>query len=100
MSDATGAPSRDEILATMAELLREVVGEAWASEVDITMDTSFSDDLELESIELVALAERVQARYGHTVDFVGWLSTLELDAIIALTVGDVVGFVERSQPRV
>ncbi|MEQ1507957.1 MAG: phosphopantetheine-binding protein [Myxococcota bacterium] len=87
-------PTRDEILATMTELLREVVGDAWASEVEIGMDTSFSNDLELESIELVALAEKVQARYGADVDFVGWLSTLDLDAIIALTVGDVVGFVE------
>lgn len=94
---STDLPTREEILATMTELLREVVGEAWANEVNITMDTSFSDDLELESIELVALAERVQGTYGGEIDFVGWLSTLELDEIIGLTVGDVVTFVERSR---
>lgn len=88
---------RQEILEALTVILREVVGDAWAAEIEIGMDTSFSDDLELESIELVALAEKVQARYGAEVDFVGWLSNLELADIIALKVSDVVGFVERSR---
>jgi acyl carrier protein len=86
---------RAEILETLAGYVREVVGESWAQEVDIGLETSFSDDLELESIEFVALAEKVQAHYGAHVDFVGWLSELDLDAIIALRVGDVVEFIER-----
>ena len=88
---------RQQILESLTEILREVVGEAWADEIEIDLETSFSNDLELESIELVALAEKVQARYGADVDFVGWLSTLELSEIIALRVGDVVDFVERSR---
>ena len=88
---------RQEILDALTEILREVVGAAWASEIEIGLDTSFSDDLELESIELVALAEKVQARYGAGVDFVSWLSNLELSEIIALKVGDVVAFIERSR---
>jgi len=46
-------------------------------------------DLEIESIELVALGEQLQERYAH-VDFAGWLSTMEVDEIIAMTVGDLV----------
>ena len=88
---------RQQILESLTEILREVVGEAWADEIEIDLETSFSNDLELESIELVALAEKVQARYGADVDFVGWLSNLELSEIIALTVGDVIDFVERSR---
>jgi len=88
---------RQQILESLTEILREVVGEAWADEIEIDLETSFSNDLELESIELVALAEKVQARYGADVDFVGWLSNLELSEIIALRVGDVVDFVERSR---
>ncbi|MEZ4238079.1 MAG: phosphopantetheine-binding protein [Myxococcota bacterium] len=88
---------RDEILAALIEILREVVGEAWADEIAIGPETSFSDDLELESIELVALAEQVQARSGAEVDFVGWLSNMELDQIVALTVGDVVERVAQRQ---
>ena len=90
---------RDEIVAALTEILRDVVGEAWADEIEIGMHTSFSNDLELESIELVALAEKVQARYGAEVDFVGWLSNLELDRIIGLTVGDVVQRVEQAQAK-
>ena len=57
------------------------------------MDTSFNADLELESIEFVALAEKLQHRYGERIDFVGWISNKSLDDIIALTVGDLVRFI-------
>ena len=59
----------------------------------ITMDTSFGSDLELESIEFVALAEKLQARY-EKVDFVRWLSEKELEEIIELKVGDVVTYID------
>ena len=51
------------------------------------------DDLELESIEFVALAEELTERYGEQVDFVGWLADLELDALVTMTVGQLVEFV-------
>ncbi|HKA90631.1 MAG TPA: phosphopantetheine-binding protein [Haliangiales bacterium] len=85
---------RDDVLATLQAILREVIGEAWAQDVEITRATSFNHDLELESIEFVALAEKLQAAYGRSVDFTGWLSEMELDEIIALRVGDVVEFIE------
>jgi acyl carrier protein len=59
------------------------------------METSFAKDLELESIEFVALAEKLQERYGKGVDFVGWLSGKVLDEIIGLTVRELVEFVVR-----
>lgn len=85
--------SKDEVLAVVAGIIREVIGEDWAEETTIALDTSFAEDLELESIEFVALAEQLQEHYGDDVDFVGWLSGKELDAIIALTVGDLVEFI-------
>lgn len=89
--------SREQTLVVLTGLLREVIGDEWDEDIDVDFDTSFSDDLELESIEFVALAEAVQAHFGAHVDFVGWISNLELDAIIALTVGEVVDFVESSR---
>ena len=86
---------RAQILATLALLLREVLADEWDESIEVEMATSFADDLELESIEFVALAERVQETFGADLDFVTWLSDLEFDAIIALTVGDVVEFIER-----
>ena len=83
----------DEVLQTVATLIRQVIGEDWVAEVEIGMDTSFSEDLELESIEFVALAEQLQQAYGERVDFVGWLSGMELDRIIGLRVGQLVDHV-------
>jgi len=89
------AESQQAILATVAGFIREVIGEAWADDVEIGLSTSFTDDLELESIEFVALAEKLTGRWGDNVDFVAWISGMELDDIIGLTVGDVVEFIER-----
>jgi acyl carrier protein len=83
------------VLATLAARLREVIGEEWALEVEIGRETSFNRDLELESIEFVALAEVLQNEYGGRVDFTGWLADMELEQIIALRVGEVVDFICR-----
>lgn len=82
-----------DVLATVAQLIVEVVGDEVTLTGPITLATSFNADLELESIEFVALAEKLQEHYGAGVDFVGWLSTKELDQIIALTVGELVEFI-------
>ena len=89
------AKTREEVLATVARLIAEVVGEEWMEDRAITLETSFEKDLELESIEFVALAEKLQEHYGKGVDFVGWLSGKELDEIIGLTVGELVEFIVR-----
>jgi acyl carrier protein len=81
------------VLADVARMIREVVGEDWIQEKAIGMETQFSQDLELESIEFVALGERLQNHYGKAVNFVGWLSGKELDQILALRVGDLVEFI-------
>jgi acyl carrier protein len=82
-----------EVLQEVSQMIREVIGEAWAQDAPITMATSFAQDLQVESIELVALSEKLTQRYGATVDFPGWLAGMELDAIIGLTVGQVVDFI-------
>ncbi len=88
--------TRAEILDALTQIVSEILADDLEGDLHLTMETSFSHDLELESIELVALAEAVQARYGAHVDFVAWLSELQLDQIIELTVGDVVDYVLRA----
>jgi acyl carrier protein len=85
--------TNDEILTTVQAALVEVAGDELLIAGPITMTTSFNGDLELESIEFVALAEKLQQRYGERVDFVGWISAKELDQLIALTVGELVEFI-------
>ncbi len=84
---------RAEILAEIAAMIREVIGEEWAAETPIGMDTTFVRNLEIESIELVALSEKIQARFGDAVDFPTWLSGMDLDQIIGLTVGQLVDYI-------
>jgi acyl carrier protein len=85
--------TRDEILAVVEQALVEIAGDEILITGPITTATSFNADLELESIEFVALAEKLQQRFGASVDFVGWISKKELDQIIALTVGELVEFI-------
>jgi len=81
------------VLEQLSGMLRDVIGEAWAEDVPIGLETSFSNDLELESIELVALAEKLRTTYGQRVDFAGWVAGKELGEIIGLRVGEVVEFI-------
>jgi acyl carrier protein len=88
--------TRDDILNDVIAIIHDVVDEDWLDDIDITLTTSFNDDLELESIEIVAFAEKLKDVYGDQVRFVDWLSSKDLNAIIHLSVGDVVSFVDDS----
>jgi acyl carrier protein len=79
-----------QVLDEVRGVLADVIGEDYVSELDVEMETAFRADLDIESIEFVAMGEILRERYGDRIDFVEWLTTLELDDIIALTVGELV----------
>jgi acyl carrier protein len=85
-----------DVLEVVQDMLVDVIGPEYLIDLSIGLDTSFDEDLELESLEFVALAERLLQHYGGQVDFVAWLATMELDEIIALSVGDLVAFIVTS----
>ncbi|MFI5302389.1 MAG: phosphopantetheine-binding protein [Polyangiales bacterium] len=95
MNDRSNEVAPQEVLEEVTRILREVIGEEWADELAITNETSFSGDLELESIEFVALAEKLKGVYGARVDFAGWLASMELKEILQLRVGALVDFIVR-----
>ncbi|MET9630623.1 phosphopantetheine-binding protein [Lentzea sp. NPDC006480] len=78
----------DEVLEQVAKMITEVVGPDFLLGVEITHDTTFSDDLGLESIEFVALADKLNAHYG--VDLVAFLADMDIDEIMAMSVGRLV----------
>ena len=90
---------RQRILHEVAQAIKEVIGDEWVSETPITMATSFGQDLEVESIELVALSEKLQARYGAAIDFPSWLAGMQLEEIIGLTVGQLVDYIASCQSK-
>ena len=85
--------TNEAVLADLERMLIEVIGDDLLLDGPLTMETSFDQDLQLESIEFVALSEKLLETYGEQVDFVSWLAEMELDDIIALTVGQLVEFV-------
>lgn len=89
-------PTREQVLVDLGRILDEVVGEDLLMGEPLTMETSFNEDLQLESIEFVALAEALLETYGSRVDFVSWMAAMELDDVVALTAGNVVDFVVES----
>ena len=95
-TDSLASTTVDGILDTIGRLVVDVIGEEYALDLDIGMDTSFNADLELESIEFVALAASLRDEYGERVDFVAFLADKEVGEIIALTIGDVVRYIHRS----
>ena len=82
-------------LETVTELIRKAVDEDWINDFEMDADTSFNNDLELESIEFVAIAEKIQTHYGKQINFIEWLGELDLDQMINLTVGQLADFVQQ-----
>lgn len=78
-----------ELLKVVRQFILEVMDEE-EDELTIELESHFQRDLELESIELIALGDLLVERYGDTLDFAGWLTQLSLDDLAELTVGDLV----------
>ncbi len=95
MAQTTGTDSllADTVLGEIDAMLRAILDEYGLDDAEIAMDTKFHDDLELESIDLVTLAGKLEERYGSSVNFAEFIAELELEEIIALTVGKLVEYV-------
>ncbi|MCX5426265.1 phosphopantetheine-binding protein [Streptomyces sp. NBC_00257] len=87
---ARPGPAEQAVLDDVIGMLREVLGEYGLEDAEVTMDTLFQDDLELESIDLVTLSTALREHYGDTVNFAAFIADRGLEEIIALTVGDLV----------
>ncbi|HEV7628888.1 MAG TPA: phosphopantetheine-binding protein [Streptomyces sp.] len=77
-------------------MLRTLLEDYGLDDAEITRETAFHNDLELESIDLVALSGSLREQYGDRVNFAEFVAELELDEIIALTVGQLVDHVVAS----
>ncbi|WP_371501767.1 acyl carrier protein [Kitasatospora sp. NBC_00374] len=86
-------PTDQEVLAEITGMLAAVLDEYGLDEAEVTMEARFTEDLGLESIDLVTLAGRLQDRWGERINFAEFLAGMELDEIIGLTVGRLVGHV-------
>jgi acyl carrier protein len=90
---AVGGITTEHVLVEISEMLRKILDDYGLDGAEITMATTFHDDLELESIDLVTLAGRIQERYGERVNLAEFLAEKDLDDVIALRIGELVEYV-------
>ena len=90
--------TEESVLDDVRTIIADVIGEDYVAEIDIEPETLFYADLEIESIEFVALGERLQDRYGDRIDFAAWIATMEVDDIINMTIGRLVDHIVASRP--
>jgi len=96
MSIETTATDEATVLAQLGGMLQELLEEYGLDDAEITMDTTFHDDLELESVDLVALSGQLREHYGERVNFATFIAERDLEEIIALTVGELVRYIVAS----
>ncbi|GIF26163.1 acyl carrier protein [Actinoplanes tereljensis] len=76
------------VTAEVTRIVQAVLGDFGAEE--ITPESTFREDLGMESIDVVALAGRLQARYGAGVNLAQFVATLDVDSVRELRVGQLV----------
>jgi acyl carrier protein len=91
--EAGNIVTQEQVLAEIVVMLRTVLDGYDIDDTEITMDTTFGEHLEMESIDLVALGGLLTERYGDRVNFAEFVAGLGLDEIIGLTVGRLVDHV-------
>lgn len=94
MDSLTTLPKENqEIFSTLNQFITEIIGEEFVEDMDIKPESSFTRDLEMDSIEIVAFSEKVKAHFGEKIDFTGWLSGMDIDELIALTLNDIIKYI-------
>jgi len=89
--------NNEEIFDLMKQFITEVIGEEFVEEMDITPESSFTKDLEMDSIEIVSFSEKIKAHFGDQIDFTGWLSAMDLDQLIHLNLEMIINYIYECQ---
>ena len=86
-------PGEQRLVGEVTALLVRLIGDdpRWADRV--TPSARLDADLRLDSLEMTALASLLRDAYGDRVDLPAFLASLDFDALVALTVADLAGYV-------
>jgi acyl carrier protein len=99
-TESVTAPVDPETVFVEITEMIGVVLDGYELDVDITTETSFFDDLEMESIDLVGLGGQLTERYGGRVNLAELVAGMDVDEIIAITVGQLVDYVVAAHSEV
>jgi acyl carrier protein len=86
----------ESVRTTVEGTIIDVVGQEFYEECEVGLDSTFAEDIELESMEMMEIAERLMQTYEGKVDFIAWFADMELEEIIELTLGQLIDFIVRS----
>ncbi|MGH3906465.1 MAG: acyl carrier protein [Pseudonocardiaceae bacterium] len=84
------------VLAEVSDMIAVVLEDVGGVDIEIGMNTQFLGDLDMESIDLVALSVQLRDYYGEDVNFAEFIAGFDVDEIIELSVGHLVGHITRS----
>lgn len=89
--------NHEELFTLLKGFITEVIGEEFVEEMDITPKSSFTKDLEMDSIEIVSFSEKIKTYFGDQIDFTGWLSSMDLDQLINLDLRMIINYIYECQ---
>ncbi|MFD2906571.1 acyl carrier protein [Sphingobacterium anhuiense] len=89
--------NHEELFTLLKGFITEVIGEEFVEEMDITPESSFTKDLEMDSIEIVSFSEKIKTYFGDQIDFTGWLSSMDLDQLINLDLRMIINYIYECQ---
>jgi len=87
--------NRTTIEETLKTMIVEVIGEDFISLEEINLTDKLTEDLEMESIDIVQFADLVKSEYGEKSDLTQWMSSMDLNEIINLKVFEIVDFLDK-----
>jgi acyl carrier protein len=77
-------PTQEELVAGMAEIIEEVTG---IEPSEVTLEKSFIDDLDIDSLSMVEIAVQTEDKYGVKIP--------DEDLAGLRTVGDAVAYIQK-----
>ena len=86
-------PTAAEVLDDLRGIILRILQMETSADFVIDLGDRLTEELGLESIDLVNIGAMLTERYGDTVNLAVYLADREIDDVIALTVGALVGFV-------
>jgi acyl carrier protein len=87
--------TQDQILEDLIAILEDLSDE-WECSDEITMETSFLDDLGFESIDIVAFGTAIEEHYQQTFPFAEYLAEVGQREELDIKLGEVVEFVHKN----
>lgn len=86
-------PTDAQVLDDLRAVIRQILQMEPEDDFPIEPDASLTDELGLESIDLVNIGAMLTERYGEAVNLAVYLADQEIDDVIKLTVGALAEFV-------